>query len=292
LDDGAAVPSINVVIPVWNRAHVIERAIASIVSQELPAADWSVQAIVVDDGSTDNLAGALRRFGAQVTCIRHEHNVGAAAARNTAILAAKGDYLAFLDSDDIWLPNKLTKQIAFMRSNAYPISCTACRLARPGGPSIVWPRYKTGRLTLADIAWGCILSPGTTMICEPRIFAEIGLFDTGLQRHEDWDWLLRLTARYDLAYLAEPLAYREPSAFGNHPQALDAIDKIREKHLSHLPLPVRRSFAAGLAFETAAARYRQGNRGAAASAMLKSIWLAPIGHAALGAIVAGRLARH
>jgi hypothetical protein len=68
---------------------------------------------------------------------------------------------------------------------------------------------KTGILTVADAVWGCYLSPGTTMVCEPRIFAEIGLFDTKLQRHEHWDWLLRLTARYDLAYLSEPLAGRE-----------------------------------------------------------------------------------
>jgi glycosyltransferase involved in cell wall biosynthesis len=283
---------IDVVIPVWNRAHIIERAIASVVSQQLPAADWSVQVIVVDDGSTDDLAAALRPFGTQVTSIRHQRNAGAAAARNTGITAAKCDYLAFLDSDDVWLPHKLATQIAFMQSNGCAISCTACKLARPGRSEIVWPRYRTGLLTTADIAWGCFLSPGTTVVCEPRIFAEIGPFDTDLQRHEDWDWLLRLTARYDLAYLAEPLAGREPSAFGNHRQTLDAVERIRQKHLSHLPPSAQRSFEAALAFEIAAVNYRQGNRGAAVSAMLKSIWLVPFGHAALSSIVAGRLARH
>ena len=64
------------------------------------------------------------------------------------------------------------------------------------------------------------------MVCEPRIFADISLFDTNLQRHEDWDWLLRLTARYDLAYLSEPLASREPSVFGDHRQTFDAIESI------------------------------------------------------------------
>jgi hypothetical protein len=96
-------------------------------------------------------------------------------------------------------PCKLARQIAFIRSGGHAISCTACKLARPGRSSIVWRRYKTGILIVADAVWGCYLSPGTTMVCETRIFAEIGLFDTKLQRHEDWDWLLRLTARYDLA---------------------------------------------------------------------------------------------
>ncbi len=285
-------PSINVVIPVWNRAHLIGRAIASVVDQDLPAGDWSLQVLVVDDGSTDDLAGALRRFGAQVSCIRHERNAGAAAARNTGIRAAKCDYLAFLDSDDVWLPNKLARQIAFMRSVGHVVSCTACKLARPGRSPIAWPRYKNGILAITDAVWGCYLSPGTTMVCEPRIFTEVGLFDTDVQRHEDWDWLLRLTARFDLAYLPEPLASREPSAFGNHDQTLEAIETIRRKHLSRLPRHLQRRLEAGLALETAAVRYRQRNWSGAASGILKSLWLAPIGNAAVGAILAGRLARH
>jgi glycosyltransferase involved in cell wall biosynthesis len=284
-------PSIDVVIPVWNRAHVVGRAVASVVGQDLPAGSWSIQVLVVDDGSTDDLAGALGEFGAQVRCIRHERNAGAAAARNTGIMEAKCDYLAFLDSDDMWLPNKLARQIAFMRSGGHAISCTACELARPGRSPIIWPRYKTGILTATDAVWGCYLCPGATMVCEPLIFAEIGLFDTSLQRHEDWDWLLRLTSRYDLAYLSEPLARVEPSAFGNHDQTLDAIEGIRRKHLSQLPHHLRRRLEAALALETAAARYRQGNWGATASAMLKSLWLAPIGNAAVRTVMTGRLAR-
>ena len=178
-----------------------------------------------------------------------------------------------------------------MRSGDHSISCTACKLARPGRSPIVWPRYKDDILTAADAVWGCYLSPGTTMVCEPRIFAEIGLFDTNLQRHEDWDWLLRLTARCDLGYLSEPLASREPSAFGNHHQTLDAIESMRRKHLAQLPQHLRRRFEAGLALEEAAARYRQHSWGRAASGILKSLWLVPIGNAAAGAILAGRLAR-
>jgi hypothetical protein len=130
------------------------------------------------------------------------------------------------------------------------------------------------------------------MVCEPRIFDDIGLFDASLQRHEDWDWLLRLTARHDIAYLPEPLASREPSAFGNHRQTLEAIEGIRRKHLSQLPQQLRHRLEAALALETAAVHYRQRNWGGAVAGVLKSLALGPIGNAAVRAIVAGRLARH
>ena len=285
-------PSINVVIPVWNRAHVVGRAVASVVGQDLPPGDWSLRVLIVDDGSTDDLAGALRPFGAQAVLIRHERNAGAAAARNTGITAAQCNYLAFLDSDDVWLPGKLATQIAFMQSGGHPVSCTACELVRPGRSAILWPRYTRSVLTLSDAVWGCYLSPGTTMVCEPRVFADIGLFDTTLQRHEDWDWLLRLTARHNVAYLRRPLASREQSAFSKHRQTLDAIDGIRRKHLSDLPPHLQRRLEAALALETAAVRYRERNWRGAVSGILKSLWLAPIGNDAVRTVAAGRLARH
>jgi glycosyltransferase involved in cell wall biosynthesis len=283
---------VSVIIPAYNRAVVIGAAIESVLNQRLPSTEAKIEIIVVDDGSDDDLVGALRPFREQVRLIRHEKNLGAAAARNTGIISAKCDYLAFLDSDDVWHPNKLATQIAFMRSGDHPVSCTACNLARLERSPIVWPRYKNGFLTRADAVWGCYLSPGTTMVCEPRIFTEIGLFDTSLQRHEDWDWLLRLTAHRDLAFLSEPLASREPSGFGNHRQTLHAIEDIRRKHLSQLPPHLRRCLEAALALEIAAVRYRQRNWLATVAGILNSLWLAPISNAAVSTIVAGRLAQH
>jgi glycosyltransferase involved in cell wall biosynthesis len=101
-------PAVTVVIPVFNRAHIVGRAIASVFAQDLPAAAWSVDVVVVDDGSSDDLDGALRCFGAGVACIRHVRNNGAAAARNTGIAAAGGEYVAFLYYDDTCLHGKLT----------------------------------------------------------------------------------------------------------------------------------------------------------------------------------------
>jgi glycosyltransferase involved in cell wall biosynthesis len=266
-------PSISVVIPVWNRAHLIDKAVASVLAQDVPG--HAIDVTVVDDGSTDALADALAPFESKITRIRHERNQGAAAARNTGIAGAKGDYLAFLDSDDVWLPNKLAIQLAFMGERGSVASCTACYLKRAGGSDVVWPHYKATTLTHFDMLWGCFLSPGTTMICERRIFDEIGPFDPTLPRHEDWDWLLRFTARHDLGYLPQPLARREPSPYMNTQQALDVLDKIGAKHRSRLPPSDRPYFEAAIAHETASAYYRGGKLVAALGAMLRFLWLGP-----------------
>ena len=283
--------TIDVIIPVWNRAHSVRQAIDSVLAQKLPP-DSALRVIVADDGSTDDLAGALQRYDARVSRVRHDRNRGAAAARNTGIAAADGDLLAFLDSDDVWEPDKLVRQIAFMRKHGYAASCTACHLVRAGQPGVVWPHYETGSLSRADLIWGCFVSPGTTMICEPRVFSEIGVFDTDFQRFEDWDWLLRFAVRYRLGYLAEPLARREPSWFADAQQTLDALEKIDEKHYSALPGIARRHFRAALACEKSAAHYRQENWPAALGALLRSFLMAPLAHAWLRALVASRFQWH
>src|SRR5262249_57960073 len=118
-----------------------------------------------------------------------------------------------------------------------------------------------------------------------------GLSHRGLQGHGYGVGLLGLTAHPSLAFLPEPLAKVERSTFGNHGQTLDAIESIRRKHLSQLPRHLRRRLEAALAMERAAARYRQRDWGRALSAMLKSLWLAPIGNAAIRTVMAGPVRR-
>ena len=101
-------PVVSVIIPTYNRAHLIGRAIRSVLDQTYQ--DWEL--IVVDDASTDDIPGIVKGFtDGRVKYIRHDENKGAAAARNTGIQAARGAYIAFLDSDDEWLPEKLERQV-------------------------------------------------------------------------------------------------------------------------------------------------------------------------------------
>jgi glycosyltransferase involved in cell wall biosynthesis len=283
--------AIDVVIPVFNRAHTVDRAIASALAQELPGASWSIRVILVDDGSSDHLDRALARFGAAVTCIRHARNRGAAAARNTGIAAGCGDYVAFLDSDDAWLPGKVAAQLAFMERRCHRASCTAYMLKRPDKAEFVSPRYPTGTLGPSDFAWGCFVSPGSTLICRREVFARIGGFDEALQRLEDWDWLLRYAEHYPLGFLAEALAWIEVAPNAQAGKVLNALDRIQARHTAALPSRERRALAAGIEVHRAAAHYGGGRRFASCAALLKSLRFVPIGNVALAAVLYNRLPR-
>jgi glycosyltransferase involved in cell wall biosynthesis len=281
---------VSVIVPVWNRAHTIASAIDSVMAQQLPAGG-SLQVIVVDDGSTDDLIGALRPYGTGVTTIRHARNAGAAAARNTGMGAARGDYVALLDSDDVWLPGKLTAQIDVMRKSNWPASCTAYYLSRPGRAEIVSPLYEAGPIGLEDLVWGCFVSPGSTLMFERAVFGEIGAFDTGLQRLEDWDWLLRYARRHALGFLATPLARIDASPGKAAIKVQRILAYLWTKHQHDLGRRDRRHFAAALDLQRAAAHYYGGNLLPSLATLLKSILRSPSRHAALSAVMHNWLAR-
>jgi glycosyltransferase involved in cell wall biosynthesis len=112
LASGPARPAVTVIIPTFNRAAIVGRAIRSVLAQTFE--DWEL--IVVDDGSTDGTEQGVRSFSDhRIKYIRHERNRGGAAARNTGIRCARGEYVAFLDSDDEWLPGKLEKELDVFR---------------------------------------------------------------------------------------------------------------------------------------------------------------------------------
>jgi glycosyltransferase involved in cell wall biosynthesis len=284
-------PVIAAVIPVWNRAHVAARAIASVLAQDLPPGGWSIEVTAVDDGSSDRLDLVLRGWGARVACIRHDRNRGAAAARNTGVAASRGAYVAFLDSDDVWLPGKIAAQIAFMEASGYQASCTAYMLARAQSSPFMSPRYATGTLGLADLSWGCFVSPGSTLVCRREVFAEIGGLDEALRRLEDWDWLLRYAKVHPLGFLAQPLAHIEVAAGGHAVKVFEALDRMWEKHATALPPRARRNFEAALHVERAAAHYRNGGVFAGVAEVARSLRIAPVGNRAIAAVLHNRLGR-
>src|SRR3712207_6134618 len=114
-----AVPAVSVILPVYNRASTLAQCVTTVQAQTF--SDWEL--VAVDDASQDESCAVIERFNdSRIRLVRHERNQGPSAARNTGIKAARGKYIALLDSDDEWLPGKLAAQVALLESGA----CDLC----------------------------------------------------------------------------------------------------------------------------------------------------------------------
>ncbi len=226
-------PLISVILPTYKRHLLLQRALASVAAQTFR--DFEV--VVVDDGSPDSdfKQGIVMDLPA-VTLIRHEVNRGAAAARNSGIAAAKGDWISFLDSDDSWSPEKLAAQADYLRStDRFLANCTGFRLHRGGHVSEICYDMAPGEFA-TQVLWGCRISPGSCLMTHRQVFNTVGPFDETFRRLEDWDWLLRFSQHYDMSFLQRPLVDvfvddRPPATTLREDPALLAIDRIKSRHL-------------------------------------------------------------
>lgn len=125
-------PIVSVIIPVYNSAIYIEQAIESVLVQSVP-----FELIIIDDCSTDSIDDVIDKYksDSRITFIRNENNHGVARSRNIGVTAAKGDYIAYLDADDWWMPDKLEKQLKVMESKKYVICYTERELVYSDGKS-------------------------------------------------------------------------------------------------------------------------------------------------------------
>ena len=197
-------PLVSVVIPAYNRAGSILQAVESALAQDL----LDIEILVVDDGSTDATRDVVGSHpDPRVRLIARERNGGASAARNTGIAAARGEWVAFLDSDDVWLPGKLSRQLAAHAAEGAPdVSCTGAELHLLDH-RVVRIQYCEDQADWARrLALDCDLWPGTTQMTRRAAFERVGPLDETLPRFEDWDWLLRYTRSARILSIREPLA--------------------------------------------------------------------------------------
>lgn len=265
-------PIVSVVIPAYDRAELIGRAISSVYNQTFT----DFELIVVDDGSTDGTAERASAFGrSDLKLISHERNRGAAAARNTGVAAAQAPFVAFLDSDDEWLPEKLARQIRLLEQTGAAACCSGFLLRRDGTDTArTLPESDGWR---ARLLRGCTVSPGSTLVVRRGCFDEIGRFDEGLGRFEDWEWLLRFIVRYDLAAIGEPLAIVHANRWPRVDAVRAALGALRRHVLgmSALAPDERRIVLGAIEFELAVALWRNGARLAGMSGLLRSCLRSP-----------------
>ncbi len=225
-------PEVSVIIPTYNRRVMVREAINSVLAQT--AAPFEL--IVVDDGSSDGTAEDLARLGAE-SGIRIERmaNRGPAAARNRGVAIARAPLIAFLDSDDLWAPTKLERQLAFMSENpGCAISQsdeTWIRNGRRVNPGMRH-RKRAGNFFVESLRT-CLVSPSAVLM-RKRLFDSIGGFDEDMTAAEDYDLWLRIQVDHEIGLLDEPLVTRR----GGHPDQLSAttpaIDRFRILALSKL----------------------------------------------------------
>ncbi|MFO7645874.1 MAG: glycosyltransferase [Desulfosarcina sp.] len=215
-------PTISVVLPTYNREGMVTEAIASVLGQDYPA----LELIVVDDGSTDDTASRLSRFGNRVTLLRQE-NRGVSAARNAGIRVAGGELIALLDSDDTWLPGKLQVQVDYFAAHPEALICQTEEIWVRRGLRINPGRRhrKTGGMIFERSLALCLVSPSAVML-RRRLLDEVGWFDEALPACEDYDLWLRIAWKHPIHLIDRPLIVKR----GGHADQLSRtpeLDKYR-----------------------------------------------------------------
>lgn len=221
---------ISVVIPTYNRADVLERAIHSVLSQTFPP----LEVIVVDDGSEDHTPELLDQQFPQVSYL-HQANRGVSSARNLGISQARGDWIAFLDSDDEWLPTKLESQHLLLKEQPGLKICHTEEIWIRNGRRVnqMKKHAKQGGSIFQHCLPLCVISPSSVMI-HKDVFDQVGLFDESLPACEDYDLWLRICARYPVGFVTKP----QINKYGGHEDQLSrrhwGMDRFRLQALGKI----------------------------------------------------------
>lgn len=220
----------SVIIPSYNRWYCLPRALDSVLAQSKAAHEI----IVIDDGSTDDTAQQLARQFPSIKVLQ-QNNAGVSAARNAGINIASGDWIALLDSDDVWHSNKLEQQLTALQQNVEMRLCHCDELWIRNGVRVN-PKNKhrkSGGWIFEQCLPLCAISPSAAII-RRDVFDDIGLFDEDLPACEDYDFWLRLTHREPVLYLDEALL----SKYGGHEDQLSSahwgMDRFRIQALFKL----------------------------------------------------------
>ena len=216
-------PLVSVIIPTFNRAAFVRQALDSVVAQEYPR----LEVLVVDDGSEDHTPEVVRSFGSQVTLICQSH-AGVSAARNRGVAASSGELVAFLDSDDLWLPGKVWAQAELFQKHPSIQACYTDEIWIRRGV-----RVNARHIHQKHAGWifvqslpRCIISPSSIML-RRTLWERLGGFDEQLPACEDYDLWLRLTAVVPVFLLPERLIVKRGGHADQLSRTVPVLDQYR-----------------------------------------------------------------
>jgi glycosyltransferase involved in cell wall biosynthesis len=264
-------PRVSIVIPVYLRQRGVNFALQSLAAE----AELIHEVVVVDDASPDPITIAPPTALADRTrLIRLPENLGSSAARQTAVNHATGDLIAFLDSDDVWLPGKLAAQLPYFRKGDPMVAVATGWQEVDLDRGVSSTRIPAASADPVDFASGCWFCPGSTVIVTRDALERCGPFDTGLRRLEDLDWFLRFALQRGRLVVAETVGavIRRRGPRTNRAAVQDAAFRITKRFATHPAATsrIRRYLAAWLDVELASAAWLQGHRTTALALILRS----------------------
>jgi glycosyltransferase involved in cell wall biosynthesis len=215
---------VGVIIPTFNRGRKVARAVSSVLFQTF--IDHEI--IVVDDGSTDNTQAVLAPLQPRVKVIAHQENLGVSAARNTGIRSTAAPLIAFLDSDDYWLPEKLAVQVDFFKEHLEAVACqTEERWIRRGLRANPKKKHSkpSGDIFEPSLKL-CLVSPSSAMVRQ-SLLEEVGLFDETLPVCEDYDLWLRISCRHPIHLIEQTLVVKEGGSSDQLSRNFKGMDRYR-----------------------------------------------------------------
>ena len=214
--------NISVIIPTFNRRHTLKRAISSVLNQTLKP----VEIIVVDDGSTDGTDEWLQLYHPSIKLIS-QSNSGVSSARNIGIQHAQTDWISLLDSDDEWLKDKLEKQVNILLKNSNILFCHTDEIWVRNGVRVNQGKkhQKHGGMIFENCLDICRISPSSSLF-HRSLLDDVGFFDEELKVCEDYDLWLRITVKYPVLYLDEPLIIK----YGGHKNQLSKVPEGIERY--------------------------------------------------------------
>jgi len=222
--------TVSVIVPTFNRRFMVMEAVASVLAQERVR----METIVVDDGSTDGTGEALKSLAGDVRYV-FQPNAGVSAARNLGLKLSSGEWVAFLDSDDLWLPGKLAAQLDFFRKNPAFGICQTEELWVRGGRRVNPRKYhgKPRGYCFSRLLERCLVSPSAVML-RRELLEEAGGFDEALPACEDYDLWLRLGCRHPVGLVEEPLVVKRGGRGDQLSACVPALDRYRIRALEKL----------------------------------------------------------
>lgn len=271
-------PKVSVIIPTYNRAEFLSTAISSVLNQTYQ--DFEI--IVVDDSSTDNTTELINSFSdSRIKYIRHETNKGGSAARNTGIKMSSGQYIAFLDDDDEWLPEKLEKQVELLGNSSPKVGSvyTGLLTIDKACGKVLGRSIPSGKGCFIDeLIENNRIGTTSTHVLRRECFEEVGLFDESLPSGQDYDMWIRISKKFHFEYIKEPLvkySIHEKRISTNLEQKIKGIEIIFKRYSQLLALN-RKSYSQSYLSLGVFYCYN-GNTKKGREALIKSIRLYPIG---------------